>query len=478
MKFFKRTTTVIIILIASALIIGFNTQTVKGSKYSDGGIIPGDFSQLAEKVSPSVVNIRTEKTVKGGGMRFPQFQRRPFGQNDPFHEFFDRFFKGRPQKEFKRRSLGSGFIIDRKGYIVTNNHVVENADEITVALKDGKEYEAEIIGRDGYTDIALIKIKSVSNLPALNIGDSEALKVGEWVIAIGNPFGLDHTVTAGIVSAKGRVIGAGPYDDFIQTDASINPGNSGGPLINMDGEVVGINTLITATGQGIGFAIPINLARGIIDQLKDTGEVTRGWLGVSIQDLTEDLAEYYGVDQTKGALVAEVFEGDPADEAGIRPKDIIIEVNGAKVESSRDLTARIAELEVGETAKIIALRDGKRKTFKVKIAKRPATLAAYKKERRGQAEELGIRVSEIDREMANKMKIDEGRGVVVVSVKAESKAEKAGINKGDVIFEINRKEINTVNDYRDVVGEVKKGETLSFLIKRRGAGLAVVQIEK
>ncbi|MEZ4579958.1 MAG: trypsin-like peptidase domain-containing protein, partial [Desulfobacterales bacterium] len=226
--------------------------------------------------------------------------------------------------------------MDKDGYIITNNHVIEGADEIQVKLKDGKEYPAEIIGKDPSTDLALIKIAAESDLPVLPMGDSDKLEIGQWVLAIGSPFGLEQTVTAGIISAKGRVIGAGPYDDFIQTDASINPGNSGGPLINMAGEVVGINTAIVAGGDGIGFAIPVNVATDVFAQLKASGEVTRGWLGVAIQDLDAELKEYYGVES--GVLVAEAFDGDPAAEAGIKAKDIIMSVNGKNVDSSRDLT--------------------------------------------------------------------------------------------------------------------------------------------
>jgi serine protease Do len=248
---------------------------------------PESFSTLAETVSPAVVNISTVKTIKGGGPVFRHFYQGPWGDQDPFKDFFDKFFGDEQQREFKQRSLGSGFIIDKDGYIVTNNHVIADADEIKVKLNSGKEYDAKIIGRDPSTDIALIKIKADSNYSVAKLGDSDALKVGEWVVAIGSPFGLEHTVTAGIVSAKGRVIGSGPYDDFIQTDASINPGNSGGPLINMKGNVVGINTAIIASGQGIGFAVPVNMAKGVIKQLKEEGEVTRGWLGVGIQDIND-----------------------------------------------------------------------------------------------------------------------------------------------------------------------------------------------
>ena len=292
-------------------------------------MVPASFSELAKQAQPGVVNIRTVKTVKGGGRVFRHFFGNPFNPQDPFHNFGPSPDERAP--DYKQRSLGSGFIIDRDGYIVTNNHVIEGADEIKVSLANDKEFDAEIVGRDPNTDLALIKIKGASDLVPLKLGDSDKLLVGSWVVAIGSPFGLEQTVTAGIVSAKGRVIGSGPYDDFIQTDASINPGNSGGPLLNMNGEVVGINTAIVAQGQGIGFAIPVNLARGIIEQLKAHGSVTRGWLGVGIQDLTPELAEYYGLKDKQGVLVAQVFEGDPADKAGIKAKDVIIEVDGKPI---------------------------------------------------------------------------------------------------------------------------------------------------
>jgi len=281
-----------------------------------GAAAPGSLADLVEKLSPAVVNISTTKVVKMDGKRSPFNDMFPFdrffGGED---EFYRRFFGDNPEKEFRQRSLGSGFIISKDGYIFTNNHVIERADKIKVRLSTGKEYDATVKGRDPRTDLALIKIIADNSLPTVNLGDSDRLRVGDWVMAIGNPFGLDHTVTAGIVSAKGRVIGAGPYDNFIQTDASINPGNSGGPLFNMAGEVVGINTAIVAQGQGIGFAIPVNMAKEILEDLKAKGKVTRGWLGVSVQDITEDLAKSLKLKDRNGALVTEVFEGDPADKA-------------------------------------------------------------------------------------------------------------------------------------------------------------------
>ena len=343
-------------------------------------------------------------------------------------------------------------------------------------MKNGKEHDAEIVGRDVKTDIALIKIKSWRDFRAVKWGDSDALKVGEWVVAIGSPFGLEHTVTAGIVSAKGRVIGSGPYDDFIQTDASINPGNSGGPLINMKGEVIGINTAIVSRSGGnvgIGFAIPINLARGIIKQLKASGTVTRGWLGVSIQNLTPDLAEYYGVKDGKGALIGEVFEGDPADKAGIKPKDVVIEVDGDKIEDSRDLSQKIAEIRVGDKITIKVVRSGKELTFQVDIAKRTEDKESLALKQPMEETDLGMAVSTLTRELARRFNISETEGVVVVSVEQDGPADKAEVQKGDLILEIDHKPIKTLDDYQSQIEKVKKGETISLLIKRRRGFLAL-----
>jgi len=309
----------VVIAVVYIFVFSPHTTTAACSQAPAVRMVPQNFTQLAKNCGPAVVNISTVKTLtSGGGRVFEQFFGGRQNPHSPFSRFFDDFFRNQPQREFKQKSLGSGFILDKEGYIVTNNHVIAGADEIQVKLKDGKEYPAEIIGSDASTDLALIKIKVDHDLSILNMGDSDTLEIGQWVLAIGSPFGLEQTVTAGIISAKGRVIGAGSYDDFIQTDASINPGNSGGPLLNMNGEVVGINTAIVANGQGIGFAIPVSMAQGIVKQLQAHGSVTRGWLGVSIQDLTPELAEYYGIKDKKGILVAQVFEGDPADKAGIK----------------------------------------------------------------------------------------------------------------------------------------------------------------
>ncbi|MEW6672035.1 MAG: DegQ family serine endoprotease [Thermodesulfobacteriota bacterium] len=441
-------------------------------------LTPASFSDVAETVSPAVVNIRTVKTIKGGGRVFRHFMPGPFEKEDPFQDFFNKFFGEEQQRDYKQRSLGSGFIIDKEGFIVTNNHVVENADKIKVKLKNGDEYDAEIVGRDANTDIALIKIKAKNSLPVLKIGDSDAIKVGQWVVAIGSPFGFEQTVTAGIVSAKGRVIGSGPYDDFIQTDASINPGNSGGPLINLAGEAVGINTAIIASGQGIGFAIPINMAKGIIEQLKTSGEVTRGWLGVAIQPISKELADYYGIKDGKGVLVTEVFSGDPADKAGIKPRDIILEVNNKKMEESRDLTRIIANTAVGETVTIKILRDGQEKLFRVEVAKREEAKLASRQPEQKHEDALGIRVTDLTAEVARRFNLKEPEGVIVVGVEAESKGDEAGVQVGDIIKEVNHQAVQTSADYGRAVAGVRPGETIQLFIRRMNTGFIVVKLVK
>jgi serine protease Do len=469
------------VVIASVVILAISIfhPTVNAWAISLGQTAaPESFSTLAETVSPAVVNISTVKTIKGGGLVFRHFYQNPRGDQDPFKDFFDKFFGNEQQREFKQRSLGSGFIIDKDGYIVTNNHVIADADEIKVKLNSGKEYDAKIIGRDPSTDIALIKIKADSNYSVVNLGDSDALKVGEWVVAIGSPFGLEHTVTAGIVSAKGRVIGSGPYDDFIQTDASINPGNSGGPLINMKGNVIGINTAIIAGGQGIGFAVPVNMAKEVIKQLKEQGEVTRGWLGVGIQDINDEMAEYYGIKGKKGVLVSEVFPGDPADKAGIRTKDIILEVNGQKIETSRELTRIIAGFHVGEVVKITVFRDDKEKIFKVKIAKRKDTETVLSGMPQKEQDVFGIEVSNLTPEIAHRLNLRETQGVVVTGVQSNSQGDDKGIKTRDIIKEINHQPINTVKDYENAIRKMKKGDTISMFIKRANSGFIVIKLTK
>jgi serine protease Do len=440
-----------------------------------------DFTTLIKQLKPVTVNISSTKTVKP---RMRQFGGSPFGNNggrsDPFHDFFGddffkRFFGDQFDREYKRKGLGSGFIIDAEGYVITNNHVVEGADEIIVKTHNEKEYEAEIVGTDPKTDIALIKIKNLKeDLPVATLGDSDKLQVGEWVLAIGNPFGLQETVTAGIVSAKWRKIGAGPYENFIQTDASINPGNSGGPLFNTQGDVVGVNTLIYSPSGGnigIGFAIPINLAKDIVAQLKEKGKVVRGWLGVVVQKVTPELAESFNMKKPKGALIADVEPGGPADEAGIRSGDIIISFDGKDVEEMADLPMMVAQTPVGEKVTVSVLRDGDKKDFTVKIGELQEK--QYSAMAETDTEDLGIKVREITPELARQYELPEESGVIVTDVQFGSPAAEAGLRKGDIIKEVNRDEITSISEFRAAIKKSKK-ENILFLIKRGGNSLWIV----
>lgn len=462
------------------MILCISTMGIGSYAYAETiPMIPRDFTKIAEDSSSAVVNISTEKTINGGGRVFRHFQRNPFRNDDQMNDLLERFFGNQPQQEFKQRSLGSGFIIDQEGYIVTNNHVVENTDQVKVILKDGKEYEAKIIGTDKNTDLALIKIEPDETLSALELGDSDDVKVGQWVVAIGNPFGLGHTVTAGIVSAKGRVIGSGPYDDFIQTDTSINPGNSGGPLLSLDGRVVGINTAIIQSGQGIGFAIPSNLAKGIVNQLKVSGNVTRGWLGVSIQGVTSEIAEYYGLKNKKGVLVMDVFPGDPAEAAGIKAKDIILSIDGKEISESRDLTTIVAATTVNQKVKVKVLRDGKEKEFNVTIARRGDDKEIASQGGTPDAMEgLGITATEITPEIERRYNINGAAGLFITQVAPGSKAAKAGINPGDLIDEINRKPIRSKDDFYKAIKGIKKGDMITLAIISQNMGLRIIKIEK
>jgi serine protease Do len=466
--------------LALALVIGLLLPIQATAAKGGTVMVPASFTDLAEKARPGVVNIRTVKTMKDGGRVFRHFYGNPFGgqRRHPFEDFFRPFEEDERQRDFKQRSLGSGFIIDKEGYIVTNNHVIEDADQITVKLYDDKEFDAKLVGRDSKTDLALIKIEGAKNLKPLKMGDSGDLDVGTWVVAIGSPFGLEQTVTAGIVSAKGRIIGSGPYDDFIQTDASINPGNSGGPLLDLEGEVMGINTAIVASGQGIGFAIPINLAKGIVAQLKEGGEVTRGWLGVAIQDLTPELAEYYGLKGHKGVLIAQVFKDDPADKAGLMANDVVTAIDGRAVSTGRELSQVIADTKVGKKTDIRFVRDGKEQTVSVRLSKRDDDQRLAAKPVNDAQDELGLRVQSITPALANQFGLDAAEsGVLVGRVKSGSKADGAGVQAGDIIKEINRQAVKDVADYEKLTKKGLKEEGIAMLIKRRNAGYLAVKID-
>ena len=423
-----------------------------------------DFVTLVEQLKPAVVNISTAKTIKP---RTPAFRgpQRPDG--DLFEEFFERFFRELPQQSRKERSLGTGFIISEDGYILTNDHVVDGADEIKVKLADGRVFSGTVRGLDPKLDLALIKIDAGKHLPVARLGDSDKLRIGEWVMAIGNPFGLEQTVTVGIVSAKGRVIGAGPYDDFIQTDASINPGNSGGPLFNVLGEVVGINTAIVPGGQGIGFAIPVNMAKQVVSQLRDDGKVTRGYLGVVVQPLSEELAQSFGLERPQGALVSDVVKDSPAERAGLKRGDVILRFDGQAIDERNDLPKIVAASKVGKTVDMVIFRDGRELVVKVQVGKLSEESAgqAVSPEAGGK---LGLTVVPLTPELARRYDLDPAtRGVLVTAIEAGSAAASANLRPGDLVVEVDGREIDSVKDFEAATGRAAKGKVLRLLIQRR-----------
>ncbi len=421
--------------------------------------------QLAKDLKPAVVNVST-KRVEGGTQ-----MKSPFGQGDPFEQFFKQF-GDQPKRSV--RSMGSGFIINPNGHILTNNHVVEGATEITVKLSDGRELAAKAVGRDPKTDLALLKVE-VTGLPTIALGDSSELKVGEPVMAIGNPFGLEQTVTTGIVSATGRVIGQGPYDDFVQTDASINPGNSGGPLINARGQAIGINAAIfsqSGGSVGIGFAIPSNQAKTVVTQLAESGHVSRSWLGVSIQPLTAELAKGFSLADAKGALVATVTEDSPAMRAGIKAGDIIIEYDGHKVARSEELPRLVAETPAGREVSVTVLRDGKAMKLQAKVAKLDDPDQKVAAEA-GDKAKLGVAVEPVTPAVARELGLKDAKGVVVKRVEDGSPAANAGIQPGDVILEVDRQPVKDVSALRQLVDKHTKGTPMIVLLQRQDATLYV-----
>lgn len=422
-------------------------------------------SGLVKRLTPSVVNISTTNTTKFGTTP----HRSPFGErgNDPFEEFFNRFFGELPQREFKRKGLGSGFIISEDGYIITNNHVVEKADDIKVILEDGESYKANIIGKDPKTDLALLKIEPRHKLNAVTLGRSNTLEIGDWVVAVGNPFGLGHTVTTGIVSAKGRSLGLGAYDDFIQTDAAINPGNSGGPLFNLNGDVVGVNTAIIAGGQGIGFAIPVDMARNVVEQLQNKGKVVRGWLGVLVQQITPEIAESLNLSQPEGALVSDVTPGGPADKAGIKRGDVIVAFDGNKIEDMPDLPKTVATNEPGTKSKLTFIRNGKEKSVDLTLGELPEEVAASTNVTNNNVERnLGLIVQEINPQIQRRFRLEESKGVIITNVNPGSIGYEAGLMAGDIILEINKQHIENLDAYRKSVDSLKEGQTALLLVQR------------
>ena len=444
------------------------------------------FVEIAKKQNPAVVNVSTKAKAETAHKNFRVPRPGP-GQNkspDPFRDFYDRFFGERPNQRPKR-GMGSGFVIDKEGHILTNYHVIEGAGEIVVILDDKgseKEYSATLVGSDPKTDIALIKINRESgdnkDFPFLRLGSSENLEVGEWVVAIGNPFGLSHTVTVGVVSALGRSIGAGPYDEFIQTDASINPGNSGGPLINIEGDVIGINTAIisgnTGGNVGIGFAIPIDIAKGILKDLRERGTVTRGWLGVMIQKITPDLAKSFGLSQSEGALVGDVIPDGPAAKGGVKRGDVIVMFDGQQVKDMEDLPKIVAATRPNSVVDVEVIRDGSRMTLSVSIE----LLEDSQETVVAKADPLGLQVQDITEELAQSLKLESVEGVLVSDVTAGNAAAEAGIRRGDVISEMNRSIVKDMRDYQNLMASVQKGSSVLFLVKRGGSTIYIaVKVE-
>src|SRR5437899_6081512 len=428
-----------------------------------------DWVRLSKQAKPAVVNVSTKLNAEAQAR--PELRGRPDERS--FDDFFKRFFDEGPRRPV--RAAGSGFVLNANGFIVTNNHVVENAADIQVKLDDGRELPAKVVGRDAKTDLALLKVDA-AGLPVIPLGDSTALQVGEPVMAIGNPFGLEQTVTTGIVSATGRVIGSGPYDNFIQTDASINPGNSGGPLINARGEVIGINTAIFSRGGGsvgIGFAVPSSLAKTVITQLADHGKVERGWLGVSIQPLTKDLAKTFTRgDSTAGALVSSVIDGSPAAKAGVKTGDVIVEFDGKKVAKATDLPGIVADVPVGRDVPIVVTREGKEMRLNARIARLQDEAPAKVADTEGKGQ-LGLSVQPLTPPMARELGLKVREGVLVRDVVDGGRAAEAGIRAGDVIVEINRQPVRTVEDLKARVDKQAKNEPMVLLVNRDGQALYV-----
>jgi len=461
--------------VSDKLVSSFSPSLYAATAGTSPEVNPGlDFAGIAEKVGPAVVKIQAEKVEKVRG----------FGpdQQFPFEDFWDRFFGQPQQREQEQRSFaqGTGFFLSEDGYLLTNNHIAENAVKITVTSLQGNDYVAKVVGADPRSDLALLKVEA-KGVPFADFGDSNLLKVGEWVLAIGNPFGLENTVTAGIVSAKGRQLGTGgnvpEYQDFIQTDAAINRGNSGGPLVNMKGEVIGITSnIFTPTGGniGLGFAIPSDLARKVVTQLKEKGRVVRGKIGVTILPISADEKDAFKLKDKNGALVNTVEQGGPADKAGIRQYDVIVEVNGQQIKDPTDLKFKVSDIEPGKKVDIKVIREGKEMTFSVTVEELDAAEAKVKAE--GSDKDLGFTVRELTPPLARRYGYQTQEGLIITQVKAYSEAERKGLNVGDIILEVNRKKVTTVDDLERILKKVESGQAVVFLIRRETDGESIESI--
>jgi len=431
------------------------------------------FVDVAKKVQPSVVSIRSERTVTvSPGQGYGE----DFFKGTPFEDFFKQHGGGPPVKK-RQMGEGSGVIVDAKGYILTNYHVVTGADKLTVRLFDGKELKGTVQGTDPKTDLAVVRVEG-AELPVATLGDSDKLRVGEWAVAVGSPFGLEETVTVGVISAKGRTgLGTGTYEDFLQTDASINPGNSGGPLVNIDGEVIGINAMIIQPGQGIGFAIPINLAKTIMTELIKQGKVIRPWVGIGIQDLSPELMKSFNVKEKEGALVSQVYEGSPAEKAGLKVGDIVVEIDGKKIKNSQDLVHEVLKKQVGQKIEVVVFREEKRMEIPVTTAEMPPDIGERKAPSVAK-EWFGLRVTTVTPDIAKELGLPKAEGVVIENVEAGSVGQDAGLRTGDLILEVNRQQVRNESDYRKAMEKTKPGQSVLFLIKRGSSTFFVLLKEE
>ncbi|MGQ0658170.1 MAG: DegQ family serine endoprotease [Chromatiales bacterium] len=435
-----------------------------------------EFTQLVEDFGPAVVNIGTTSTKPRRPPGIPKDLQIPdLPEDSPLHDLLRKFFEGEGGfgSDEPSQSLGSGFIISRDGYVVTNSHVVRDAEEIVVRLSDRREFKATLVGTDRRSDLAVLKIEA-DNLPTVKVGNSTDLKVGEWVLAIGSPFGFDHSATAGIVSAKGRSLPNENYTPFIQTDVAINPGNSGGPLFNLDGEVVGVNSQIfSRTGgfMGLSFAIPIEVVMNVYQQLREKGAVTRGWLGVLIQDVTQDLAESFGMDKPHGALVSKVVPDGPAAKAGIQAGDVVVEFKGTVIDSSADLPPMVGGAEIGEKVPVTVLRDGKKEAVQVEIAELPreeelAPTLGEVEPKGSRDDQLKLTVQDLTRQQREELEVED-RGVIVTKVEP-GPAYKAGLREGDVILMVDDEKVESARQLKDIIAKLPESKSVPILIQRRG----------
>lgn len=473
----KQTTTVLLLVLFSVFTFSPAFSAASKEEIAILNKTSKAFSSVVKDVTPAVVHVEVEKTV---GARDYNFQNHEFFNNPFFERFFGpEFRRQNPQqqpRQRKQRGQGSGFIISKEGYILTNYHVVADADEIQVTLSDNTKIDAELIGSDPQSDVALIKITNGKDLPVIPLGDSDALEVGEWVIAIGNPFGLDQTVTVGVVSAKGRSrVGINEYENFIQTDAAINPGNSGGPLLNIYGEVVGINSaLFSRTGgyMGIGFAIPINMVKAINDQLQQHGKVTRGWLGVAIQDVDEKLARSFGLEKARGILVSEVQDGSPAAKSGVEQGDVIVKLNGVELANVNELRNRIALIVPKTEATLTVVRNGKEKTIDVVIGEQPSDFGRIAQTPGSGAEKFlerfGMSFQELTPELAEQLGYEGEKGILIGDVEPGGVAASAGLQPGQLIQEVNRQRVTSIDELKTILEE--EGNTPNRMLLRVKSG--------